>query len=103
MNELIEDYQRKINTINELLKDSSNSDDTINRLKIKVGCYRSFLTDLNRALNIDIVSESNLTMHQLNCKTWMVKNEMGDILTEGTKQECDDFVRGWLEAERSGI
>ncbi len=56
MNELIEDYQRKINTINELLKDSSNSEDTIKRLKIKVGCYRSFLTDLNRALNIDNVS-----------------------------------------------
>lgn len=55
MNELIEDYQRKINTINELLKDSSNSDETINRLKIKVGCYRSFLTDINRALNIDLV------------------------------------------------
>ena len=58
MNELIEDYQRKINTINELLKDSSNSEETINRLKIKVGCYRSFLTDLNRALNIDLVSKS---------------------------------------------
>ncbi len=56
MNELIKDYQRKINTINELLKDSSNSEDTINRLKIKVGCYRSFLTELNRALNIDLVS-----------------------------------------------
>ena len=53
--------------------------------------------------SIPDVSESNLTMHQLNCKTWMVKNEMGDILTEGTKQECDDFVGGWLEAERSGI
>ncbi len=57
MNELIEDYQRKINNINELLKDSSNSEETITRLKIKVGCYRSFLTDLNRALNIDIVSK----------------------------------------------
>ena len=55
MNELIEDYQRKINTINEILKDSSNSEETINRLKIKVGCYIAFLTDLNRALNIDLV------------------------------------------------
>ena len=56
MNELIEDYQRKINTINELLKDSSNSEETISRLKTKAGCYRSFLTDLKRALNIDSVS-----------------------------------------------
>ena len=58
MNELIEDYQRKINSVNELLKDSSNSEETINRLKIKVGCYRSFLTDINRALNIDRVVKS---------------------------------------------
>ena len=56
MNELIEDYQRKVNGVNELLKDKTNSDETINRLKIKVGCYRAFLTDLKRALNIDLVS-----------------------------------------------
>ena len=55
MNELIEDYQRKINSVSELLKDKTNSEETINRLKIKVGCYRSFLVDLNRALNIDLV------------------------------------------------
>jgi len=59
MNELIEDYQRKINSVNELLKDKDDYDDeTINRLKIKVGCYRAFLTDLKRALNIDLVSKS---------------------------------------------
>ena len=55
MNELIEDYQRKINSVNELLKNKDNSMETLNRLNIKVGCYRAFLTDLKRALNIDIV------------------------------------------------
>ena len=55
MNELIEDYQRKISSVNELLKNKDNDEETITRLKIKVGCYRSFLTDLKRALNIDIV------------------------------------------------
>tara|TARA_R110000751_G_scaffold221017_3_gene323601 strand:- start:875 stop:1141 length:267 start_codon:yes stop_codon:yes gene_type:complete len=58
MNELIEDYQRKVNSVNELLNDDCNSEETINRLKIKVGCYRAFLTDLKRALNIDLVSKS---------------------------------------------
>ena len=57
MDELIEDYQRKINTINELLKYSSNSEETISRLKIKAGCYRSFLTDLKRA------SDTNDVLH----------------------------------------
>jgi hypothetical protein len=51
MNELIEDYQRKIKSINELLQNESNDEETIKRLKIKVGCYRGFLTDLKRALN----------------------------------------------------
>lgn len=62
MNELTEDYQRKINTINELLKDSSNSEETINRLRIKVGCYRAFLTDLNRALNMPLVANRFLAI-----------------------------------------
>lgn len=54
MNELIEDYQRKIKSVNELLQNESNDVETIKRLKTKVGCYRGFLTDLKRALNIDI-------------------------------------------------
>ena len=60
VNELIEDYQRKINSVNELLKNKDNDKETINRLKIKAGCYRSFLTDLNRALNIDDVSKCSV-------------------------------------------
>ena len=61
MNELIEDYQRKINSVNELLKNKDNDKETINRLKIKVGCYRSFLTDLNQ--NKDIYNEANREIH----------------------------------------
>ena len=75
MNELIEDYQRKINTINELLKNSSNSEGTINRLKTKVGCYRSFLTDLNRALNIDLVSDSEQVTISKKEYDWLKKCE----------------------------
>jgi len=52
---------------------------------------------------LDLVSGCKLTMHQQGCDKWMVKNEMGDILTEGTKQECDDFTNGWMEAERCGF
>ena len=51
MNELIEDYQRKVKALEELLRDNSNSEETVKRLKIKVGCYRSFLTDLKRELH----------------------------------------------------
>lgn len=63
------------------------------------------LTDENNELRGQLskhpVGEGKLTLHQLSCNKWMVKCEMADILTEGTKEECDDFVKGWLEAERS--
>ena len=93
MNELIEDYQRKINTINELLKDSSNSEETINRLKIKVGCYRSFLTDLNRALNIDLVSKTFICG---NCLISEDKCECKKALDFGMVEEYyDDKRKCW--------
>jgi len=57
MKELIEYYQRKINSVKELLKNKEDYDDeTLNRLNIKIGCYRAFLTDLKRAININDVS-----------------------------------------------
>lgn len=77
MNELIEDYQRKINSVNELLKDKTNSEETINRLTTKVGCYRSFLTDLKRALNIDIV-------------IWRCTDDITDLLGN------TDFTKGMI-------
>ena len=54
--------------------------------------------------SIPLVSESKLTMHQLSCDKWELRyGETGDVLTDGTKEECDDFAKGWLEAESSGI
>ena len=81
----------------------ANAEEDYKQVPISVLRYITELETAVKNCSIPDVSESKLTMHQLNCKTWMVKCEMGDILTEGTKQECDDFVRGWLEAERSGI
>jgi len=75
MNELIEDYQRKISSVKELLKNKDNDEETITRLKIKVGCYRSFLTDLKRALNIDLVSH---------CYYQVVYNSYDDNIEEVT-------------------
>ncbi len=92
MNELIEDYQRKINSVNELLKNQVNDEETINRLKIKVGCYRSFLTDLNRALNIDLVSDS----------LWMVVVKMGRVYHEiDTYNDKDKAIERTQKLSRS--
>tara|TARA_R110001632_G_scaffold13447_2_gene46204 strand:+ start:289 stop:570 length:282 start_codon:yes stop_codon:yes gene_type:complete len=90
MNELIEDYQRKINSVNELLKNKDNDKETINRLKIKVGCYRSFLTDLNRAFNIDDVSNQRELLIAYD-EYWMGKENIKVVKGEYLK-EIDEFL-----------
>lgn len=53
MNNLIEDYERKLKTLNEIIKELRNKDgsnlDYI-RLITKAGCYRTFITELKREL-----------------------------------------------------
>ena len=48
---LIEDYERRINTINLELKSLRRTEeniDTHKRLNIKLGCYRTFLSELKK-------------------------------------------------------
>ena len=47
MNELIEDYKRKLKIINAELAKGGN-DLTINRLGTKASCYRTFITELTK-------------------------------------------------------
>ena len=51
MKQLIEDYERRLKTVMAELEKGGN-DLTINRLGTKASCYRTFLTELNRALTI---------------------------------------------------
>ena len=89
MNELIEDYQRKINSVNELLKDTEDYDDeTINRLKTKVGCYRSMLTDIKRALNIDFVSGLLPTVTEVSDKC---EQDIKSFLNTNTEDELKHY------------
>ena len=55
MKQLIEDYERRLKTVMAELEKGGN-DLTINRLGTKASCYRTFLTELNRALTIQRVS-----------------------------------------------
>ena len=55
MKQLKEDYERRLKTVMTELEKGGN-DLTINRLGTKASCYRTFLTEINRALNIDLVS-----------------------------------------------
>lgn len=53
MEEIIEDYKRKINELNDMIKSENyHGGDGINRkldrLKCKRGCYRAFVVELER-------------------------------------------------------
>ncbi len=54
MKQLIEDYERRLNTVIKLITEEGN-DLTINRLRTKASCYRTFLIELNQALTIPVV------------------------------------------------
>ena len=50
MKQLKEDYERRLKTVMKEIAKGGN-DLTINRLGTKASCYRTFLTELDRAIN----------------------------------------------------
>ena len=58
MNELIEDYELKLEVILEMIKEKEIEGINSVKLNAIARCYKGFLKDLNQALNIDLVSES---------------------------------------------
>lgn len=53
MKQLIEDYERKLKAILEMIKNADTKGVNYVRLNTKAICFRHFLKELNRALNID--------------------------------------------------
>lgn len=48
-NKLIEDYERRLKTVNEMLTDKANRKEPIvSRLRAKMSCYRTFIHELNK-------------------------------------------------------
>lgn len=50
MKELIEDYKRKVKSCDKLIA-LTTDEKTLERLKIKRGCYNSFVVELGHAQN----------------------------------------------------
>lgn len=47
---LIEDYERRLKTLKEMIEDTDQKElATLERLKVKHGCYNSFLAELKRS------------------------------------------------------
>ena len=68
MKKLIEDYERRLKTVMKEIAKGGN-DLTINRLGTKASCYRTFLTELNKALTIHVVVGQSEQLHVGNyCK-----------------------------------
>ena len=49
MKELLEDYQRKYKTINEMIRIETD-EETLGRLRTKSICYREFITEVERTI-----------------------------------------------------
>lgn len=65
MKDLIEAYTKRLETLENTLGDlSDNPTESTSRLKIKIGCYRSFLNDLKQGqtLPLDSVSVSDFSL-----------------------------------------
>ena len=52
MKELKEDYERRLKTVLAELKDCHLNIEKEARLETKASCYRTFISELNRALTI---------------------------------------------------
>lgn len=50
MERLIEDYKRRLKTVISEINKKDNDQRTINRLKTKKSCYRTFITELEREI-----------------------------------------------------
>jgi hypothetical protein len=51
MKELLEDYERKLDTLNKMIEGLEFQDintDTIKRYRTKASCYRTFIVELKR-------------------------------------------------------
>ena len=57
MEELIRDYTKKVHVLTSMVDNASDILEEA-RLKIKLGCYRAFLTDLKRT-HQDLISEGD--------------------------------------------
>lgn len=68
MEELINDYERKIKAVNELLE-QQNDIVAIKRLETKRGCYRAFIVDLKRAMADADTGDRQLTIPDVTNRT----------------------------------
>ena len=61
MEEVLEDYKRRLKTLDEELQLSINTDGDIakiSRLTIKRGCYKTFISELEREIAIENPSKN---------------------------------------------
>jgi hypothetical protein len=99
MKQLLEDYQRRLKTINgELtrLVDEASDTATITRLIIKRGCYRTFISELERLVpstpESTISKEEQLAIDKADFEKWRIENDKKNeefMRRENEKEERD--------------
>jgi len=66
MEQLLDDYKRKLETIKQMIADDNGeSESTLERLKIKQGMIRSFIVDIERAMADANTGDSGLHLQRV--------------------------------------
>jgi hypothetical protein len=64
MRELLERYERRVVHMEQMLRVPSNSKETTERLKIKLGVYRNTVQEIKQELELHLVSESSWAYYE---------------------------------------
>ncbi len=93
MKQLLEDYRRRLKTLNEELKitiDEATQTEKITRLAIKRGCYRTFISELERIVPAEKPIDPKIIAEEKRLREEKEKQE---------QEKTDDWNRRMLAGE----
>lgn len=93
MRQLLEDYKRRLKTVNEELKitvDEATDISKISRLTIKRGCYRTFISELEKIVPVEKPIDAKTRVEERRAKAEKEKKE---------KEKTDDWNKRMLAGE----
>ena len=93
MRQLLEDYKRRLKTVNEELKitiDEAHDVSKISRLTIKRGCYRTFISEMEKIIPAEKPVDPKTHVEERRAKAEKEKKE---------QEKTDDWNRRMLAGE----
>lgn len=97
MEQLLEDYKRKLETIKQMIADDNGESESIlERLKTKLGMIRSFIVDIERAMADANTGNIGLHLQNFNASLlsdveyWKIRCELMEAIEKESR--CDPYI-----------